>query len=431
MDLLTTNDRLGHHAPSWYAATADQSLQFPAAQGTIKADVCIIGGGFTGLSCALALAEAGRRVVVLEASRVGSGASGRNGGQLGSGQRREQTDLEALFGRDEAAKLWDLGEASKELVRGLIAAHGINADLRPGVAWSADTAKETQELHGYAAFLHDRYGYERVACLSAEAFAEVCPSPAYRGGIIDWDAGHLHPLRFVQGLAQAADAAGAQIHEMSRVLSHIDGLVRTANAEVRAEHVVLAANGYLGDLSPQVAAKVMPINNFIVATQPLGARAAEVLRKDIAVADSRFVINYFRLSDDKRLLFGGGESYGYRFPRDITATVRKPMLEIFPSLADVQIDYAWGGTLAITRPRLPHVARLAPKLWSASGYSGHGVGTATLSGKVIAEAICGESDGFDTLAALPIAPFPGGPALRSPLLALAMTWFALRDRLGF
>jgi gamma-glutamylputrescine oxidase len=194
--------------------------------------------------------------------------------------------------------------------------------------------------------------------------------------------------------------------------------------------VILACNGYLGGLNRRVAARVMPINNFIAATEPLGDRIKDVLPRDVAVADSRFVVNYFRLSDDGRLLFGGGESYGYHFPKDIAAKVRKPMSVIFPTLKDVKIDYAWGGTLGITMNRLPYLARTSANILSASGYSGHGVGTATHAGQLMARAIIGDTDGFDTLAALPNTPFPGGPAARTPLLALAMSWYALRDRLG-
>jgi gamma-glutamylputrescine oxidase len=206
--------------------------------------------------------------------------------------------------------------------------------------------------------------------------------------------------------------------------------VATDAGAVEADHLILACNGYLGGLDRKVAARVMPINNFIVATEPLGDDAVRVLTKDVAVADTKFVVNYFRLSHDKRLLFGGGESYGYRFPKDIRATVRKPMLEIFPHLQDVALEYAWGGTLAITLRRMPYLARLAPNILTASGYSGHGVGTATHAGQLMAEALRGEASGFDCMARVPAPAFPGGAALRSPLLVLAMTWFSLRDRLG-
>lgn len=262
----------------------------------------------------------------------------------------------------------------------------------------------------------------------------MCPSPDYKGGILDHGAGHLHPLNLALGLARAAAAAGATLHEQSEVLEISEGAevcVKTAGGEVRANHLILACNGYLGGLNRQVASKVMPINNFVVATEPLGDAVEQVLGRDVAVADSKFVVNYFRLSHDKRLLFGGGESYGYRFPTDIEAVVRKPMTQIFPHLRDVKVDYAWGGTLGITMKRMPYLARLAPNVLSASGYSGHGVGTAIHAGQLMAHAIQGEAEGFDTLSRVPAPTFPGGPSMRSPLLVLAMTWFTLRDRLGF
>jgi gamma-glutamylputrescine oxidase len=269
--------------------------------------------------------------------------------------------------------------------------------------------------------------------LSQDACFALCPSPDYKGGLLDMGAGHLHPLAFALGLARAALEAGVSIYENTRVtgLSQAQpAVVKTATGHVTADHVVLACNGYLSGIAPKVTARVMPINNFIVATEPLGARAKEVLTRDVAVADSRFVVNYFRLSHDSRLLFGGGESYGYRFPANIAATVRKPMDIVFPHLKGVGIDYAWGGTLGITMKRFPYLSRLSPHVLSASGYSGHGVGTATHAGYLMAKAIEGEDDGFNTMGCIPTPAFPGGGMLRTPLLVLAMTWYAMRDRLG-
>ncbi len=434
MDLLYANDIRGQYPPSWYAATATPLQAFPGLRGAQRADVCVIGAGYTGLSAALHLAQAGRDVVLIDAQRVGFGASGRNGGQLGSGQRVGQDALERMAGRDAAAALWRLGEDAKALVKRLIAEHDIDCHLTPGVAWAASSARDVADLHDYAALLQDRYGYSDIAALDAEAFAAICPSPDYRGGILDMGAAHLHPLNFALGLARAAADAGVRIFEQSRAISIDHGTpatVRTESGRVSADHVVLACNGYLSSLAPSVSARVMPINNFIIATEPLGDAAARVLARDVAVADSRFVVNYFRLSHDKRLLFGGGESYGYRFPADIAATVRKPMSVVFPHLRDVKIDYAWGGTLSITMKRFPYLARVAPNVLSASGYSGHGVGTATHAGQLMARAIAGDGDGFDTMSAIPTPAFPGGGALRTPLLVLAMTWYAMRDRLGF
>ncbi len=433
MNLLYSNDRKGEYPPSWYAATAHELERFAPLRGEVKADVCVVGAGYTGLSAALHLAEAGLDVVLVEAHRVGFGASGRNGGQLGSGQRVEQDELERLVGREDALKLWQMGEEAKALVRGLIARHGIDCDLKPGIMWTGSTDRDVRHLHEYGALLQGRYGYDQIELLDAAACHAICPSPDYRGGCLDMGGAHLHPLNYALGLGRAAAAAGVRIFEETQV-HHVEerqpAIVRTDRGRVVADHVILAGNGYLGGLNRKVAARVMPINNFIVATEPLGDAADRVLTRDVAVADSRFVINYFRLSSDRRLLFGGGESYGYKFPSDIAALVRKPMTEIFPHLRDVRIDHAWGGTLAITMKRLPYLARVAPNILSASGYSGHGVGTATHAGQLMALAIQGESEGFDVMSRLPVPPFPGGPGLRTPLLVLAMTWFALRDRLG-
>lgn len=433
MNLLFSNDRQGEYPPSWYAATAHDAPRHPPLKGSMCADVCVVGAGYTGLSAALHLAEAGFDVVLLDAHRVGFGASGRNGGQLGSGQRQDQASLEAMIGKPAARQLWDLGEEAKDLVKGLIAKHRIDCDLKPGIAWTGFSQSEVDDLHRYVDLLQRDYAYDQVTALDGAACHALCPSPAYKGGLLDMGAAHLHPLNFVLGLARAAVAAGVRIYEGSHVHQIHEGarvIVQTGQGRVEADHLILGCNGYLGGLNSKVAARVMPINNFIVATEPLGDDAARVLSRDVAVSDSKFVVNYFRLSADKRLLFGGGESYGYRFPRDIAAVVRKPMTQIFPHLADVRLDYAWGGTLAITMKRLPYLARLAPNILTASGYSGHGVGTATHAGYLMAQAIAGQAAGFDTMARIPTTPFPGGIAFRNPLLVLAMTWYGMRDRLG-
>ncbi|MBD3678880.1 MAG: FAD-binding oxidoreductase [Rhodobacteraceae bacterium] len=433
MNLLFANDQPGEYPESWYAATAKPPDPFPALEGEAKADICIVGGGYTGLSTALHLAERGFDVALVEAHRVGFGASGRNGGQLGSGQRLDPETLERWLGQDHAADLWRLAEEGKALVKSLIAKHGIDCALRPGVAQAGYSEAEVRELHDHARHLQDAFGYGQIEVLDRDGMQALCPSPAYVGGLIDHGAAHLHPLRYAFGLAWAASGAGARIFERS-VVERIDEgpeiTVHTANGRLRARHLILACNGYLGTLQQRVATRVMPINNFIVATEPLGDRAQEVLTRDVALADTKFVVNYFRLSEDKRLLFGGGESYGYRFPSDIEQVVRRPMARVFPHLNDVRVDYAWGGTLAITMRRMPYLARLAPNILSASGYSGHGVGTATHAGQLMAEAVAGNAEGFDTMARVPAMPFPGGPKFRSPLLVLAMTWYALRDKLG-
>ena len=432
MNLLHANDRPGEYPPSYYAATATPLPPFPMLKGQRRADVCIIGGGYTGLSAALHLAEAGFDVVLLEAHRVGFGASGRNGGQVGSGQRQDQDWLEAAVGRDDAHRLWDMGQDAKALVRDLIDRHAMPVIFYPGIAHACRSASEARHAQAYAEKLARDYGYTDIEPLSRESMRQIIGSDVYHGGDLDRGAGHLHPLNYALGLATSAAKAGAHLFEKSEVhhISHgSKPVVSTASGKVTCDHLILAGNGYLGGLDRKVAARVMPINNFIVATEPLGDRAASVLSQPIAVADTKFVVNYWRLSEDNRLLFGGGESYGYRFP-DVVKTVMKPMLEVYPHLRDVRIDYAWGGTLAITMNRMPCFMRPAPNVLSASGYSGHGVAMATLAGKMMAQVLQGQAGGFDLLARLPQQRFPGGAALRWPLLVAAMTWYSLRDRIG-
>jgi gamma-glutamylputrescine oxidase len=432
MNLLHANDKTGVYPTSYYAATRTELAAFPQLQGEVQADVCIVGAGYTGLSAALHLAQKGLRVVVLEAHRAGFGASGRNGGQVGSGQRQDQDWIEKAMGVEAAHRLWDLAEDAKALVKSLIADHAMPVTLHPGVAHACWTEAEVRHTHACAEKLARDYGYTQIEPLDRAGIQSLIGSKAYQGGEIDRGAGHLHPLNFALGLAKAAAEAGAQIYERSEVHHITEGarpVVATAQGRVICDHVILAGNGYLGGLNREVSAKVMPINNFILATEPLGDRAAEILSQPVAVADTKFVVNYWRLSEDNRLLFGGGESYGYRFP-DILKTVSKPMLVVYPQLRDTRIDYAWGGTLAITLNRMPCFTRPARNILSASGYSGHGVAMATLAGKLLAEATASQSAGFDLMASLPQPRFPGAGGLRWPLLVLAMTWYSLRDRLG-
>lgn len=433
MNLLHSNDKAGTYPQSWYAATATPLPDQPPLRGAARADVCVIGAGYTGLSAALHLAARGYTVRLLEAQRIGFGASGRNGGQVGSGQRLAQDELETRFGFDDARKLWQIGENAKALVEKLISEHEIDGAHRPGVAHACYSAAEAAHEHKLAAHMAAAYGYDKIETLDSAAMNAATGSNAFAGGIIDHGASHLHPLRFALGIAKAAISAGAILHERSEV-HHIARpnrwRVATDQGHVEADHVILACNGYLGGLDRKVAARVMPINNFIVATEPLDSLAPEILPGDIAVADTKFVVNYWRKGEGGRLLFGGGESYGYRFPKDIAALVRKPMLQVYPQLRDVRIDYAWGGTLAITRHRLPHFSVSQPGLYSASGYSGHGVALGTLAGQILAEMVAGTSERFDIMSRLPCPQFPGGTALRNPLLVLAMTWFSMRDRLG-
>ena len=432
MNLLHANDRRGEYPPSYYAATATPLAAFPPLHGATRADVCIVGGGYTGLSAALHLRQRGYDVVLLEAHKVGWGASGRNGGQVGSGMRQDQEWIEKTAGKDHAHRLWNLAEEAKALVKSLITDHAMPVTFYPGLAHACRSEAGVRHTRAISEKLHRDYGYTQIDPLDQPAIRRLIGSPRFKGGEVDRGAGHLHPLNYALGLAAAAAKASVRIHEgaeVHRVEPGAKSVVRTSAGHVTCDQVILAGNGYLGQLNLAVAARVMPINNFIVATEPLGDRAKDIIAEPIAVADSRFVVNYWRLSEDNRLLFGGGESYGYRFP-DIIKTVLKPMTEVYPHLRDVKIDYAWGGTLAITMNRMPCFTRPAQNVLSASGYSGHGVAMATLAGKLLAEATAAQTERFDLMASLPQHRFPGGVTLRAPLLVLAMTWYAMRDRLG-
>lgn len=433
MDLLTANDRAGEYPGSYYASVAQVLEPFAQAEGALRCDVCVVGGGFSGLSAALHLAQRGYDVVLLEAQRVGFGASGRNGGQVGTGQRRDQDELESMVGETPARALWDLGLEAVRLVRDLAADPDVNVPFHDGIIHADHRARYVPHSLAYAEKLRTRYGYTQIEGLEKAAMRALVGSDAYHGGTIDLGAGHIDPLALALGLACKAKLAGVRMFERSTVRAMDMGTrvrLRTDEAEITADHVVLACNGYLGRLNGSVGKKVMPINNFVIATEPLSQTVRDgLIAGNHAVADSKFVVNYFRFSNDDRLLFGGSESYGYRFPRDIAAKVRRPMLEIFPQLSQTRIDFAWGGTLGITMNRMPYFDRLRGNVLTLGGYSGHGVAMATLGGKLAAEAVAGQAERFDLMASVPTPGFPGGARLRWPLLVLAMLWYSMRDRL--
>lgn len=425
---------------SWYYATAHGLTDHPPLGDRVRADVCVVGGGYTGLSAALTLAERGYSVVLLEGYRVGSGASGRNGGVLGMGQRKDQDDLERWLGMEAAGRLWRIALEASQLVRERISRYGIDCDLKNGVLHAAHRRRYVDDYWNYVDVLAQRYDYDRCRKVDGAEAAAMLGMDTYFGGYVDDGAGHLQPLNLALGLARACREQGVQIFEHSTVLDYqptsVGGgsaggrvAVTTEAGAVDADYLVLACNGYLGRLARRIDAYQMPINNFMLATAPLGeARARRINRDDVAVVDSRFVVNYFHNSPDHRLLFGGGENYSPRFPRDLKAFVRRCMLEVYPDLADVDIDYAWGGTLAITLKRMPHFGRSGHVFW-AQGYSGHGVAMANMGGKLIADAIAGSAERFDLLASIPHVRFPGGRLLRWPALVAGMLYYAMLDKL--
>ena len=422
----------GGYPDSYYVATAIGMQEHPRLQGDQVADVCVIGGGFTGLSAAINLAERGYDVVLLEAECIGFGASGRNGGLIGSGQRKDVLEMEEAFGLEVSRQFWGFAEDAKREIRERVAKHNIPCDLQSGQLLGIHKASYLGSGKELADALAERYDYPHTRALSREETRELVATDQFLEGFIDDQAAHLHPLNFALGLARAASEAGVRLYEKSRVTSynHADpAIVKTAEGSVKASFIVLACNGYLEKLEPRVSGKIMPINNFMIATEPLGEdRARELISKRIGVHDSRFVVDYFRMSDDHRLLFGGGENYRRGFPGDIRNFVRPYMLRLFPQLDDVAIDYAWGGTLAVTVNRMPSVGRLQPNLFYGQGYSGHGVPTSVFAGKIIAEAISGTAERFDAFAKLPTHTFPGGTLFRYPGLLLGMLYYSLKDR---
>jgi gamma-glutamylputrescine oxidase len=425
MSWLHANGPGGAYPDTLWAAAAEPLERLPPLRGEVAAELCVVGGGITGLSAALHAAEAGMDVIVLEAHRVAWGASGRNGGQVGTGLNWGQRALEARLGRDRARALWGLTEEAKALTRALIARHAPEAGYRPGVLSAALTRAEAEDHAREATWMSRHYGVA-PEILGPGEVARLTGSRAFRGGALDRTAGFCNPLLYALGLARACLAAGVRMHEGTEIVRAGPGHVEGGSGSVRAPRVVLAVNGYAPRLHPGLGARVLPINNYIAATEPLGHRAP--MPEPLAVADSRFVVNYFWQDPAGRLIYGGGESYGRRYPRDIARRVRRNMARVYPGLADVPFTHAWGGTLAVTATRLPLVRELEPGLLAAGGYSGHGLALAGLAGKVLAEAARGERARLDLLASLPVPALPGGRWLGGAAATAGMAWMAARDR---
>lgn len=420
------------YPPSWYAASATPLLGQPSLQGDIEADVAILGAGYTGLSAALELAEAGYKVVVLEAERIGWGASGRNGGQAIVGFSCGEEKVEALVGMDDARKLFEFSRESMCMLRERIDKHRIQCDWRDGHAQVPIKQRQVDDLHAAQKHLLTHYDYP-TQWWSREQLQEQLGSDRYLGALYDPQSGHLHPLEYAFGLARAAQAAGVRIFEHSRVtsLSRSDKpILKTAHGQVRAGFVILAGNAWLKGIAPELETRVMPVGTYIGATPVLGeARTRELIRNDMAVADTNWALDYFRLSRDHRLLFGGRASYSALPPPNLQGVMARRMRRVFPQLGDVGIEYLWGGLIDISLNRAPHWGRLTPNVYFAQGFSGHGVAATGLAGRVIAEAIRGQSERLDLFAKIQHHPFPGGRALRMPLLVAAMAWYKLRDAL--
>ena len=417
---------------SYYAATANPWASAPALTGEMFCDVCVVGGGITGCSAALHLAERGYDVVLLEAQSIGWGASGRSGAQVIVGFAREIDRIAAAVGAADARRLWDMSIEAVDLVKTQITRHAINCDWQDGQIHVALKARQRDELHNYQQLLAEHYDYP-LQLIEGPDLRALLASPRYCAGMFDRRSGHLHPLNYTLGLAEAARAAGVRVFEHSKVAgfdSTPTPQVRTRNGVVNARHLVFAGNAYLDRLVPPLARKIIPVGTYIVASEPLGAtRARELIANNMAVTDINFVLDYYRLSVDHRMLFGGRVSYTAHTPRNLAATMQARMVRVFPQLAGVKLDYAWGGLVDISLNRTPHFGRLSPNVYFAQGFSGHGMALTGLAGKLIAEAIAGTAERFDVFARIPHHDFPGGRLLRIPALLLGTFYYRLRDLL--
>ncbi len=421
------------HTASYYAATAHPAPARPALDGDTRADVCIIGAGIGGCSAALDLAARGYRVVLLEARRVGWGASGRSGGQAIFGFGTSQEKLVAQVGLEDARRMWDVSAEALALLRQRVAEHAIDCDLNWGHLHVATKPRQERELLELQHELAETYGYRSPRFLEQGEVQSLLATRRYCAGLFDPGSGHLHPLNYTLGLARAAEAAGARIHELSAVtaIEHGDTVrIRTERGCVSANYALLTRGGYLDGLRTSADWRVMPVGTYVVSTEPLGVeRITSLVRENVAVADVNFVLDYFRRSADHRLLFGGRVSYSGIDAFDTGRATRARMLRVFPQLADVRLDHVWGGYVDISMSRAPDFGRLAPNVLYLQGFSGHGIAMAGMAGRLAAEAIAGQAERFDLFGRLPHRVFPGGRAFRMPALVLGMLWYRLRDLL--
>jgi gamma-glutamylputrescine oxidase len=434
MDLLSADRELTRN--SYYAATAERQHSHPRLQGAQSCDVAVVGGGLAGLSAALELAAGGFSVTLLEARQVGCGASGRNGGQAIHGLACDQATLEEQLGLDEAKRIWAMSIEALELLRQRIGRHAIDCEWRAGYLGLATNARKGRELLDWAERMERVYGYAQQHIAPAE-LARWIASERFHSGVFDARSGHLHPLKYTLGLARAATAAGVAIHEHTPVRSLQPGetvVLRTPQGELRARHVLLAGNVYLQGVAPELESRIMPVGTYIACTERLDdALADRLIPSRAAVCDTNFVLDYFRTTDDQRMLYGGRVSYSTVTPMNLAESMRQRMVHTFPQLAGAKIEYAWGGFVDISMNRAPDFGRLpatgghAANVYYLQGFSGHGLALTGLAGKLVAEAIAGDASRLDTFARIRHRPFPGGRLLRTPALVLGMAWYRMRD----
>jgi gamma-glutamylputrescine oxidase len=424
-------------AQNFYYATTAPPLPHAPLRGEMRADVCIVGGGISGLSAALHLAARGFTVALLEAKHLGFGGSGRSGGQSIFGYASGQEKLEKLVGDANARAMWDIALEGMKLQRELIAQHSIACDYVAGHMHVGVKARHDAELRAEVESLHEKYNYRSVRLVDHDELRGIVASERYTTGIYDSNSGHLQPYKYTLGLGAAAARAGVKIFEGSWVTkldiaahADADNLAHTESGTVRARHLLIAGNALLGRLVPSLARKLMAVGTYIAATEVLGEdRARALITNNAAVADINWVLDYFRRSADHRLLFGGRVSYSGVDPFDSARVLRARISRVFPQLSATRIEYAWGGYVDITPNRAPHFGRLGPNAYFLQGFSGHGMVLAGIAGKLTAEAIAGVAERFDVFAQIPHGDFPGGTYFRRPALVLAMLWFRLKDLL--
>ncbi|KIT15191.1 NAD(P)/FAD-dependent oxidoreductase [Jannaschia aquimarina] len=424
----------GAHIGSYYAATANTRSLRPPLTGDHSFDVCVVGAGYSGLSTALHLAERGHQVAVVEGARIGWGASGRNGGQIVNGLNASLQTIERRYGRDTASFVASLVMEGGDIIRERVETYGIDCDLKPTNLFTAYTPAHMRELEERLA-LWRGYGIETQEMVGKDRIRDYVATDAYVGGMIDHAGGHMHPLNLALGEADALEGQGGTIFEMSMV-TRVDHeapqpVVHTADGSITCKALVLCGNAYLGDVVPALTPRVMPVSTQIMATEPLAPEvAARLLPTDTCVEDIRFILDYFRLSGDRRLLFGGGTVYGGTDPKDVVAKLRPNMLRVFPELAGTRIDHAWSGNFALSFSRVPQLGRLNDNTYFAHGYSGHGVTGSHTFGRILAEAIDGDRSRFDVFAKVPWIPFPGGRMFRVPYSVIGSWYYGFKDRFG-
>jgi len=427
---------------SYYATTVQRTQAFASLEGSVECDVAIVGGGVSGLSAAIELAERGHRVALLEARQIGWGASGRNGGQAIAGLACDQVTIEKQLGLDEARRIWAMTLEAIDLIEARRRRFEIDCDWRSGFLLLAVNARKGRELRQWQARMARDYGHETHPIEPSELPAWIA-SPRFHSGLHDPRSGHLNPLKYTLGLARAAARLGVHLFEHSAMTRLVPGSplrLCTAAGEVRAAHALLAGNVYLQDVVPALAARIMPVGTYIVASEPLGPTLMRTLLPSLSAAcDSNFVLDYFRPTPDHRLLFGGRVSYSTATPANLADAMQRRMAHTFPQLKDTEVEHAWGGFIDISMNRAPDFGRLADvthdahrakqlsQVYYLQGFSGHGLALSGLAGKLVAEAIDGNASRFDTFARIRHRPFPGGRLLRMPTLVAGMAYYRLKD----